>query len=79
MQKLRHRATKPYCILNSLIICFLYCDLAGTFNVLTYMDANYHVADTSTTSKSYDIGLRSTLNLPLALMGLHTLIVLFPL
>ena len=30
-----------------------------------------HVADISSTSKSYDIGLRSTLNLSMALIGLH--------
>jgi hypothetical protein len=50
----------------------LICDLAGTFNVLTYTAATYHVADISSTSKGYDTGLRSTLNLPMALMGLHT-------
>ena len=51
---------------------FFYSDLAGTFNVLTYTAATYHVADISSTSKNYDTGLRSTLNLPMALMGLHT-------
>ena len=50
---------------------FSYCDLAGASNVLTYTAATYHVAGFSSTSKSYDTGLRSTLNLPLALMGLH--------
>ena len=56
-------------VLSSVFSC---CDLAGTFNVLTYTAATYHVADISSTSKSYDTGLRSTLNLPMALMGLHT-------
>ena len=50
---------------------FSYSDLAGTFNVLTYTAATYHVAGFSSTSKSYDTGLRSTLNLSMALMGLH--------
>ena len=31
----------------------------------------------STMSKSYVVGLRSTLNLPLALMGLHTRSIVF--
>ena len=56
-------------VLSSVVSC---CDLAGTFNVLTYTAATYHVADISSTSKNYDTGLRSTLNLPMALMGLHT-------
>ena len=70
--KLRYRATKPYCIYYSLSFVLSYCDLAGTFNVLTYTATTYHVADISSTSKNYDTGLRSTLNLPMALMGLHT-------
>ena len=51
---------------------FLLHDLAGTFNVLTYTAATYHVAGFSSMSKSYNTGLRSTLNLPMALMGHHT-------
>ena len=31
-----------------------------------------YVAGISTMSKGYVVGLRSTLNLPMALMGLHT-------
>ena len=70
--KLRYRATNPYYISYSLSFVLSYCDLAGTFNVLTYTAATYHVADISSTSKSYDTGLPSTLNLPMALMGHHT-------
>ena len=45
LQKLIHRATKPFAYRLAFIILF-YGDLAGTFNVLTYTAATSYVADT---------------------------------
>ena len=72
MQKLTHRAIKPFAYRIVFIISF-YGDLAGTFNVLTYMAATSYVADIfSTMSKSmiWGYGLHSTCRW--CLLGLHS-------
>ena len=71
MQKLNlELSTSQIACTNRFIILMMW--LASTFNVLTYRATTSYVAGISTTSKSYVVGLLSTLNLPLALMGLHT-------
>ena len=71
MQKLNlELSTSQIACTDRCIILMMW--LASTFNVLTYRAAPSYVAGISTTSKSYVAGLRSTLNLPLAFMGLHT-------
>ena len=71
MQKLNlELSTSQIACTNRFIILMMWH--ASTFSVLTYRAATSNVAGISTTSKSYVAGLRSTLNLPLAFMRLHT-------
>ena len=69
-------STSQIACTNRFIIFMMW--LASTFNVLTYRAATSYVAGISTTSKSFVVGLRSTLNLPLALWD-STPVWLFPL
>jgi hypothetical protein len=59
MQKLRLRATTTILHVDIDFSSAFSCDLASTFNVLTYMVATYHVAGIILASKSYVIGLQS--------------------